>query len=179
MTLEEGLRRKGWEEHEIGRVMDIMYTDHKREKHQRYSAHGNRVLYWTDLFILTIGNFMIAVILIPFLLALKSAALYLIVATLGFVFGILFAIMVRDIESIERKHHIFAAIYIPVISVINLYTMVTVANNLTVLLKIGLNHNPLPVAIMYVVAFMLPYLYVNVSHILPKGSPPAPLSPAH
>jgi hypothetical protein len=170
MTIEEKLRRRGWEEHEINRVMDILYSDYKKKKHIIYTKKSNLLIYWVNLFVLTIGNFLIAFILIPFLLTLKGSGLYLIIVILGIVFGTLFSIMIRDIEMLETKHHIFATIYIPLISILTLYIMVTVANNLENILGMGVQHQPLPVSILYAVVFVLPYILINIKGLTSSKS---------
>lgn len=166
--IEQKLRSKGWEEQEIHRALDIIYSEHKKEKHLHYSKQGNRLLYWTDLFILTIGNLLVSVVLIPFLLALKGITLYLIIIFLSVMFGILFTILIKDIEHLEPQHHIFAAIYIPLVAVLTLYMMVSVANNVTKILKIGIQHNPTIISIIYAIFFALPYIIMNVKNFVKK-----------
>ena len=131
---------------------------HKRfEKLSQYKKHSDRIIYWTSLVVLTICNFVVAVALVPFLLVVTTEALYLIVFALGLVFGFLFNTLITDIEHLEKRHHVFAGFFIPMIGLLDLFIMVDVANYLSFVLRLNTIHSPLQVSLVYVLAFVIPY----------------------
>ncbi len=119
----------------------------------------DKIVYWAALFIAILGNMLIAISLIPFLLTLNEVMLYVVMVVIGLSFGLFFEILVRDIEKLEKKHHIIISILIPSIAVISFFVITVVANNLKNVLNIGIfTHNPLVVAAVYAIFFILPYV---------------------
>ncbi len=118
----------------------------------------NKVVYWLALLVTIIGNLIISAALIPFLIVVKDVPLYIIIATLGIAFGLLFDLLLKDIENIDVKHHIIAVIFIPGIAIINLYIITNLANRLIEILEVtNIQHNPIIISVVYIIAFMLPY----------------------
>ena len=78
---------------------------------------------------------------------------------LGLAFGLLFELLIRGVENLETKHHLFLGIIIPVIAVIN---FIIVSNNMKAFIGIENPQNPVIVGIVYAVAFMLPYISYQV-----------------
>jgi len=96
--------------------------------------------------------------LILFLLTLNSFSLYFIIATIALTFGLLFNLIVNDIENIDPKHHILAGIFIPAIALINIYIITILTNDVQIAIKIQNPHSPILVSVTYVLAFMIPYI---------------------
>jgi len=93
------------------------------------------------------------------MLVLSSYQLYFIILIIGVAFGLLFNLIIRDIENLDRKHHVIAGIFIPAIAIISVSIMVNVSNYLMELSKIdNAPHNPIAISIIYVVFFIMPYL---------------------
>ncbi|PIN86444.1 hypothetical protein COV19_04775 [Candidatus Woesearchaeota archaeon CG10_big_fil_rev_8_21_14_0_10_44_13] len=155
--LRNNLLKRGWAKEEVDRAMNIMNSEEKRLKHIRYNVGTNFVVYWAVLLVLTIANFLVSIMLIPFLLVMKPFLVEIIVGVMGLVFGLLFNLVIRDIEHIETKHHLAAAVFIPAIAIINIFVVVNVANAITARIKIPLAQNPIFVSLIYVVMFLLPY----------------------
>lgn len=153
------LRKKGWKEEEINDAKQIM--DESRIKDKSRSSHNsNMVLYWSIIFLAIISNMVISIILIPFLLVINKLALDVIIIVIGFAFGSLFNLVITDIQYVSRKHHIIAGITIPVLALINISTIVKVANAINEVLRLNvIRDNPYTISILYVIAFMLPYLW--------------------
>ena len=154
----ENLRKKGWSNEEIEKTIDIMDSEEKQQKHVQMKKDMNKVIYWTVLLVLTIGNFLISIIMIPFLLLLETYQVEVIVITIGLVFGLLFNLIIRDIEHIEPKHHLGAAVFIPALAIINIFVMVSVANSFSARLSLETSKNPVVVSLFYIGAFILPYV---------------------
>jgi len=162
----ENLRKKGWSEEEIKRVSRIL--DESPERKSSTIAIIDKVAYWTGLFLAIIGNFVISVLLIPFLILMKSFYLYLALIFLGIVFGWVFSILLQDIESIKAGQHIIAWLFIPAIAIINVYVITNLSNHIANLMEIktGIHEAPL-VSAVYVFSFMFPYA---LSKLLKKQS---------
>lgn len=161
------LRKKGWSEEEIEKTARIMqrFEAASENRHKKL----NVILYWSVLFIAIIGNFILSVVLIPFMLVLSNYQLYFIIMIIAVAFGLLFNLIIRDIEYLDRKHHVIAGIFIPTIAIINVSIMVNVSNNLMRLSKINnVPQNPIAISIIYVVFFVLPYMIYNLLEIKDK-----------
>jgi len=167
------LEEKGWSQEEIDNAMHIIHHPDKQEKHIQFSKDMNWIIYWTVILVLTICNFLISLVLIPFLLILKPTLIEIIVVVLGFVFGLFFNHLIWEIEHVEKKHHYVAALLIPVIAIANIFFMVTVADGLAIQAKEligieGIHENPFLVSILYVGAFTLPYIFTLIRYQLGK-----------
>jgi len=153
------LKEKGWSEEDI-RTAETIIEKRRREDKSRTYISMNRVIYWSAIVVIVLGNFAISMFLIPFLLVLKKIGLDIIIVTIAFAFGLLFNLLVTDIEHIEKKHHIMTLIIIPTIAFINFIMMVNIADSLAESLQLTIvRENPYLISIIYVVAFLLPYLY--------------------
>ena len=152
------LSKKGWTDEDFQKV-DSALAMHKIKDKSNSREALNKVVYWIGLLIIAVCNFGISIFLVPFLLVFGTLVSSIIIVLMGFVFGILFNYIIQDIEHLERKHHLFAALFIPTISVVNIYVMTKAVNVFDAKLQLGIQHNPLVVSLLYVVAFMIPYIY--------------------
>ena len=86
-------------------------------------------------------------------------------------FGILFDIIIWDIEHIEGSTHIYPTVFLTAIALINIYIMTLLNNQLASFLLLE-SHSPIAVALVYVIGFMLPYIYKRGRKIskTPKSS---------
>lgn len=155
------LLKKGFSKKEAKRTINIIQK--AKEKKSAKVRFLDAILYWVLLVVAIIGNMIIAIILIPFLLAFKKIPLYFTIIILAAMFGFLFDQLIRDIENLEKKHHIIAWAFIPALAIINIYYMTSFANHLTETLELPLTLNsPLLVSITYVAAFIIPYTVHNL-----------------
>jgi|SRR3989338_4652430 len=123
----------------------------------------NKLVYWLALLVTIIGNLIISAALIPFLIVMKDVSLYVIIITLGIAFGLLFDLLLKDIENIDFRHHIIAGIFIPGIGIVNLYIITTLANRLIEILEVtNVKQNPVIISVVYIIAFMLPFIISKV-----------------
>lgn len=155
--LKNHLVEKGWAKKDINKTIKIIERA-KKNKHPKIKIL-DKTVYWLSLLIAAIGNFVMAIALIPELLVFKDFQLYLIVITLGLSFGLLFELLVRSIEHLKTKHHIFLGIIIPLLAVIN---FVIVSNNMKKFIGIENPQNPLIIGAVYTLAFMLPYFIYQI-----------------
>jgi hypothetical protein len=156
-SIKNHLIEKGWNKKDISRTIKIIERA-KKNRHPQIKIL-DKFVYWYSLLLAIIGNLIISIALIPVLLALKGAQLYTVIITLGLAFGLLFELLIRGIENLETKHHLFLGIIIPVIAVIN---FIIVSNNMKTFIGIENPQNPVIVGIVYAVAFILPYAVYQV-----------------
>jgi len=150
------LEKKGWGKKEIKRAVGIIQK--AKESKSKHTLMLEKQAYWILLIVIIVANFAIAISLIPVLMLLSGAFLYLVIIVLGIVFGLLFELVIRSMEHLEIKHHIALAVLIPVVALINIITITNVSNNLTKTLRLKNLQNPTIVALIYAVSFVLPYI---------------------
>ena len=155
------LEERGWSSAEIEKASRII-REAKEKKSSRIIMLDS-IIYWAALIIAIIGNMVISIVLIPFLLALRDLLLYIIIITLGLAFGLLFDLLIRDIDSLGKHHYIIAGLFIPSLAIINVIYMTNFANTLTASINLKNIHPPLLVGAIYTIAFIIPYLF---SHII-------------
>ena len=147
------LSGKGWTEEEINKAEQAL------ERAEKHDVHFSKMVFWSALIVIIFANILVSLILIPFLVALKSTILFAVIIIMGGVIGFLYNFLITDIGHLEKKHHILATIIVPVIAVANMLVMVTVANRF--ILDIKANnppHDPLIVSFLFLGAFILPYI---------------------
>ncbi|MBW2964845.1 hypothetical protein KY363_05290 [Candidatus Woesearchaeota archaeon] len=158
-SLRHRLIEKGWSEEEIEKTMNILYSKENMEKHAEFQSATHPIIYWVGLIIAIIGNLLIAVTLIPFLMILNSLQLYIILGIVGFVFGQLFNVLIKDIEHVDEKHHLVAGVFIPAIALITVYVMTSVANKFNTIIGNENPHNAVILSGLYLVCFSAPYFF--------------------
>ncbi len=119
------------------------------------------IMFWVSILALIIANLLATIVIVPLVLA-ASALTALIVAVLGLFTGNLFAMLIANIGNIERKHHIIAAALVPGLAVINLFILIAGVNRLAPAFGITVSQDPIVISIVYVAAFLTPYLWANV-----------------
>lgn len=150
------LQKKGWEKEHIKEAVAI-FEEAEKKKHPLMHALDHAT-FWFSLLLAIAGNFIIALALVPVLLALEGSLIYIIVITIGVSFGLLFELLIRTIDHLEQSHHTILALLIPVVAVLTLLSIVLFANALQTTLQLKNNQNALVVACIYAVSFMLPYV---------------------
>jgi len=154
-TLREKLIERGWKEEEIEHALSIIKPSEAKTVSTKPSA--NPLLYWLTLIISIIGNFLISVAIIPFLIVLSDIQLYVVITLIAVCFGAMFNFLINTMEHLDPSHHVIAGVFIPAIAAITIFVMVNVANRLSKFFQSPIIHNPVWVAIVYVVAFSAPY----------------------
>jgi len=161
------LRNKGWNEQDITHAMEII----EQAKLQKPSKLRflDSIIYWIVLFVALIGNFIISIILIPFMLAMEGIRLIFIIGVIGFAFGAFFDLIISDLKNLQNKQVIIAGVFLPILALINVSLMTEFANYIQKTLGIlNAQHNPIVISIVYVFAFMMPYLIKGVMTIIKK-----------
>lgn len=158
--LYQRLKAKGWTKADIKKAVKII--NQAKEKKPKKIQILDAVIYWFVLIIAIVGNLVISIALVPFLLEFKHLFLYIIIIILALVFGFFFDLLIRDIESLEQKHVIIAGVFIPALAVINVFYITNFSNYVSFTLNLGNVHNPFIISVIYVLAFSSPYLVYRI-----------------
>ena len=150
------LEKRGWEKDEISKAVSII----KNAKQNRTTEARflEKRIYWILLFAIIAANFAISVALVPVLLALRGAILYFTLIAFGVTFGLLLELTIRSIEHLEKKHHVFLAILIPLTALVNVFVISKISNYLIAILNLTNVHNSMIIAIVYAASFVLPFI---------------------
>ncbi len=119
-------------------------------------------LFWVLLVLAITGNFVLSVALVPFLLVLKGAILYLSLFMIALSFGILFSFLLHGIDKLSGKKHILATVFIPSLALINVVIFAILSNKIILLLNLTTPpHNPLAIGAIYVFGYVLPEALIH------------------
>lgn len=150
------LEKRGWSDKDIKNTVNIIKN--VKQNRSKGTIFLEKRIYWILLIIIVTANLAISLALIPILMVLNGAFLYFMEIVLGISFGLLFELVIRSIEHLEKKHHVFLTILIPLTALINVFIISKISNNLIVKLNLKNLHTPLIIALVYAVSFVLPYL---------------------
>ena len=150
------LEKRGWSKKDISKTVKIIHNAKQLKTPE--TRFLEKRIDWILLVIIIVANLAISIALIPILMALEGMLLYFIIITLGIIFGLLFELVIRGIEHLEKKHHIFLVILIPLIALSNVFIISKISNNLTRTLQLTNFHNPIIIALFYAISFVLPYI---------------------
>ncbi|MEK6901928.1 MAG: hypothetical protein AABX37_06290 [Nanoarchaeota archaeon] len=147
------LKEKGWSEREIKHAESLL---HRQAAHD---VHFSKIVFWCALLVTIVGNIILSLILIPFLLILDNWIVYAIVILLALMMGFIYNFLVTDIGHLQLKHHLLAAIIIPCIALANIFIMVLASNKLLAHAELQTPvQSPGIIAILFALVFMIPYL---------------------
>jgi hypothetical protein len=147
------LKEKGWSEKEI------IHAEEALNRSEKHDLHFSKIVFWSALIVTIFGNFIVSLVLIPFLIVLNRFVLYAIVVLLAGSIGFLYKLLITDIGHLEKKHHIAASIFVPLIAIANIVGMVFVSNKFIRDLNVeNVQHNPLIVALVFAGVLILPYI---------------------
>jgi len=113
------------------RAKRIKQIQKDKIKYPLYKESINRLLYWTTILVLAVCNFLISVLIVPLLLVVNRPAVYITIGALGFFFGFVFNLLISKVGHLETRHHVFAAVFIPLVSVINIFILVALTNRIS------------------------------------------------
>lgn len=118
---------------------------------------SDAIVYWVVLFVAIVGNFVLSVVLVPFLLVLRGSGLYFSLFFIGASFGAMFWFILQSIERAQKKKRIIWEIFIPSLALINVGIFAVLSNDLIVLLELSTPpHNPMLVGAAYTFGYVLP-----------------------
>ncbi len=146
----KNLAKKGWSEAEIKRVEKSIDAGFKHE------IYFSRILFYSALMLIVFANLLVSLAILFLAIVLNSLALYTIIVITAAMVGFLYNFLITDIGHLEKKHHVFASILLPLVGLFNLALIVIVSNKFVSDLGLGMEHNPWLVGLVFIVAFILP-----------------------
>ncbi len=147
-----------WTQEDVDKTVRILMD--AKKKRSWLIRFLDEIVYVTVFVVALIINFVISLVLVPIMLVFSGFWLYVIIMVIAVSFGFLFEILMRDIESLQFKHHMINSLVIPAIAAINLIIVGAMANNMKEQLRINnVSHHPLVEGAVYAIFFILPYLY--------------------
>ncbi len=147
------LQQKGWNDAEIKKAEQALARD------LRYDVHFSRIVFWSAIIVIVFANIVVAGVLIPFLIALNQVVLYSAVIILAGTVGFLYNFLITDIGHLERKHHLWASVLVPILALGNIVAVVLLSNRFIEDAQIqNVQHDPYSIALVFAVAFILPYI---------------------
>ena len=147
------LQEKGWSDKDIIQAEEIL------EKEEKKDVFLSKIVFGTALVVIILTNLAVSMVMIPFLIVFSKFVLYTFVVILASTIGFTYNFLITDIGHLERKHHLFASIIIPLLALVNVVIVVIVSNRFISELEIkNTPHNPWIISIVFALAFILPYL---------------------
>ena len=151
------LKKRGWSEEDIRKAKSIIKAGRRHDKSASI-VNTNRVLFWTGFIIIIMGNLLISMFLIPFLIMLSEYEVNIVIIALGLMFGLLFNFIISNIEYLSKKHNYAAFVIIPATAIINFFLITRFSNSFGELLGVGIKQNPYIISLVYAAAFIFPFL---------------------
>ena len=155
-NLAQRLKKRGWNKKEIAEAAWLIKKT--KDSIEPESSFFQQRVYRILLIVILVANFSISIAMMPLLIALKGLFLYFIIVVMGISFGLLFELVIRSIEHLERRHHLMLAYLIPIIALINIFAITKISNNIMEVLSLKNTQNPWAIGIVYAASFVLPYL---------------------
>ena len=150
------LHEKGWTRDEIFNALEIISQAKKNKLTSIKFLDG--FVYWLLLIIIVLVNFGLAIGFIPSMLSFNWEFLYFMLILFGWVFGLILELVIRSIEHLEKKHHIFLGFLIPIVAIANIIIIGSTSNFFSSTLNIGVSHNMYLAGSIYSLALITPYL---------------------
>ncbi len=155
-NLIDRLEKRGWKKKELIKVVNIIKK--AKQNKTKDNLFLEKRIYWILLVVIIAANFAISIALLPLLIALKGILLYFVIVIVGVVFGLLFELVIRSVEHLEKQHYLFLAFLIPSIALANIFIITKISNDLASTLSLKNFQNPIIIAVIYAVSFVLPYI---------------------
>ncbi len=145
------LAQKGWKHSDIEHAAAIL---NRAEFHDLFFS---RIVFWSTFFVIIIGNILISLLFIPFLVTLRGTVLYSLLILLGMTMGYLYHFLITDIGHLQKKHHAIAGIMIPLIALANMISTTVISNKvLQASLIKNTQQDPIIVGLIFAISFLIP-----------------------
>jgi len=136
---------KGWSKEDIKKTKEIL------NKTKSKKSVFEDVIYWLVLFVVVIGNFAFALLLLPLMIAGDTFVLYSMVLIAGILFGTIFALILNELDR-SNSEKIISLFFIPLSAFFIFFAVSSLfAENFDFVKNRGI----FP-ALAYVISFLLP-----------------------
>jgi hypothetical protein len=151
------LERKGWKKSEISKAVSII-KNAKKSKPKELLFLEKKISIILLLLVIAV-NFAVSISFIPLLITLKGVVLYFIIIVMGIFFGLLFEVVIRSMEHLEKQQHMVLAAIIPAIALLNFSIISKLSNKISINLGFRNSTDPFAVGIVYAGSFIAPYIF--------------------
>ncbi len=159
------LLSKGWNASEIESASKILEKAEGDNQGGIKFVDGLRI---TVLGALMIANgFICSKLLVPFMYAIPSNFILVIAAIVGFMFSMLFTLVIYDYERIHHAHETNLFVAFIVSGAVNFYLILEFAAQFGIKTRLPLTHNIYIIAGTYFVAFLIPQLVYQMQKRTP------------
>lgn len=152
-------KAKSYTKHPFIQEAEARLSERQTPKKESIEKQMHWFVSVTAMLILIIVNFIGALLLVPFLLFFTGAAQYAIIAVFAAGFGFLFNMIIHSFEHLGDKHHLIAGIVVPTFAFIDIIILFTLLQKAVEKLKIVASYNYTLIVVLFVVAFLVPYLF--------------------
>lgn len=129
---------------------------HKARKEQQMLS--DKIAFWIFLIISIITNFSLSFIIIFLIVFLQDPLIYLLIAIIGFSFGMFYSYMINNMRYSLFYYHAFSKIFILITGTINIiYIIITSSIIYNFLGFKGSTYNFLGISLTYFFFYLLPY----------------------
>jgi hypothetical protein len=149
------LHLKGWSKKEIDHAERI-FKKAENNKHPHMKKLEDS-LYWFTLIIGILGTVTLSLLLIPIFMIGGAGWSYFLTGLFGLLLGLLIVMLVSGLHWLDRHHHIFMSLVIPVVALFNFFIVVTRVNAFNRAVGMPGYNDPLLTGLVYFVFFTLPY----------------------
>lgn len=157
------LREKGWSDEELEYALHIL--SQSQDKKTRIHKIIDKIIPWFLFTTIFIGNLLIIFTTVPLLVFMPNLVLYGILSMLGFCFGFLFEIVIRDLKHILLIHHRFVMhILLPFIAIVGGGIVLYISNSIIPHLAV-FNRHPFVLAGVYIFSFILPFILAKYLYL--------------
>tara|TARA_Y100000031_G_C8243653_1_gene396954 strand:- start:2771 stop:3304 length:534 start_codon:yes stop_codon:yes gene_type:complete len=162
----EHLLRKGWNSDEATRALRSF--EHAETVKHPALKFLDKIIYWVLILIAVVGNLVLSIFLVPFILFIQHPALYAIAAILGLSFGALFTVVIKDMDHLHMGHHVLTIFIVPITAFVNFFLVVAAMSRFAIAIPGMAHQNPGLVSFIYSVGFLLPYTNFLLGHSLAR-----------
>jgi hypothetical protein len=149
------LLSKGWSASEVEHASKI-FAEAEKNKHKTM-RFLDTTTYWIILILLLGANMAAAVFLIPFLITIQNNFVTLIVAVVGFVFGVMLSILIIDIEKVQGKTtQLLTTMFLS--GLVNVALMLYFTGDAISRVNVSFVHNAYVIGAIYLFAFLIPHI---------------------
>jgi hypothetical protein len=160
----DDLLKKGWTEEEIDYTFNVI--DKSAEKRSAFIRVLDGVISWFGLIIVFAGSLVLSVVLMPFFITVHGFFLYFMVCFMALILGIVFNILIDQINQVGKELKILGEIILPVIAIIDVYVMIGILSVLVSALKIDyVPPNQYILGAIYVVSLAGPFYFSHFEYI--------------
>ncbi|MFT7615218.1 MAG: hypothetical protein ACI8Y7_000021 [Candidatus Woesearchaeota archaeon] len=148
------MKEKGWDSDELSYMNAVLDHSKKSKKHRVLDAF----IPWFVFSVMFLCNVAITLVFVPLFLVLTNWILFVMLACLGFIFGLLFKVILDDFRANLNAHHEYLIlIIIPFMSLITAYIVLNATLLYIPTLLVELRH-PLGMGFVYALFFTAPAL---------------------